>query len=200
MLPGEMEPPAGGQVIGRIVVVPTDQDIDQRGAFVCGVPECLCPARVAGHGRNIPFRVGPRHHTARDRPFLCRMVRETNHGGALRTTANCASLRSPAARRSSNSASPPHGTAFRAIAIRGRLRATPRPNHPPLQLHCSHPKTAMADRRSSNVASSLRELICAFVQLRMDRCLLQTPWTWQPRQPSFPATHPCPETSADCAP
>ena len=57
-------------------------------------------------------------------PFLCRAVKATAHGGAIRATANSASLRSPAARRSSNVASPPHGTALRAIAIRGRLRAT----------------------------------------------------------------------------
>ena len=69
----------------------------------------------------IPFRAGPRHHSARDRSlFFCRFAKDEVHGGALRATANRASLRSQAARRSSNDASPPHGTALRAIAVGGR--------------------------------------------------------------------------------
>ena len=52
--------------------------------------------------------------------FLCRLVRVATHGGTLRATANRASLRSLAARRSSNDASPPIGSALRAIAVRGR--------------------------------------------------------------------------------
>ena len=44
------------------------------------------------------------------------------------------------------------------------------------------------------------EPMCAVVRLRTDLCLLPTPWPWQPRQPSFPATRPWSETSADCAP
>ena len=62
----------------------------------------------------------PPSHRQRSAPFLCRLVRETTHGGALRATANRASLRSLAARRSSNDASPPIGSALRAIAVRGR--------------------------------------------------------------------------------
>ena len=69
----------------------------------------------------IPFRAGPRHHSARGpAPFLCRFPRDKVHGGALRAAANRASLCSLAASRSSNIASPPHGTALRAIAVRGR--------------------------------------------------------------------------------
>ena len=68
----------------------------------------------------IPFRAGPRHHSARDRPFFCRFAKDEVHGGALGAIANCASLRSLAARRSSNDASPPIGSALRAIAVRGR--------------------------------------------------------------------------------
>ena len=49
----------------------------------------------------------------------------------------------------------------------------------------------MTDRRSSNAASLLCEPICAVIRLRTDLCLLPTPWPWQPRQPSFPATRPC---------
>ena len=62
------------------------------------------------------------------------------------------------------------------------------------------PKTATTDRRPSNAVSLLCEPACTLVRLRTDHCLLPTPWTWPPRQPSFPAIRPCPETSADCAP
>ena len=70
--------------------------------------------------------------------------------------------------------------------------------------HCNFiiriPKTATTDRRSLNAASFLCEFTCTLVRLRTDHCLLPTPWAWQPRQPSFPATRPYPETSADSAP
>ena len=89
-----------------------------------------------------------------DRPFFYAGVHKVTaaYGGALRATANYASLRSLAARRSPNAASPLCGP------------------------------------------------ICAFIPVRTDRCLLPTLWPWRLRQPFFPATRPCPETSADCAP
>ena len=78
------------------------------------------------------------------------------------------------------------------------------PRQRPAIPHCNFivrtPKTATTDRRSSNAASLLCEPTCALVRLRTDHCLLPTPWPWRPRQPSFPAIRPCPETSADCAP
>ena len=78
------------------------------------------------------------------------------------------------------------------------------PRHRPTIPHCNFiiriPKTATTDRRTSNAASLIREPICAVVRLRTDHCLLPTPWIWQPRQPSFPATRPWSEMSADCAP
>ena len=67
-------------------------------------------------------RPPPSHGGGRP-PFCtahCRVHKVTAHGGALRATANCASLRSLAAPRSSNDASPPIGSALRAIAVRGR--------------------------------------------------------------------------------
>ena len=90
--------------------------------------------------------------------FSCRFVRATTHGGALRSTANCAILRSPAALRSSNNSSPPKGSALRATAVPGRLRATPSHGHPPLQLIIRTPRTATTARRAPNAASPLRGL------------------------------------------
>ena len=58
---------------------------------------------------------------------MCRLVRETSHGGALRATANRASLRSLAAPRSSNDASPPIGSALqrhrRTLALKRHASA-----------------------------------------------------------------------------
>ena len=68
----------------------------------------------------IPFRAGSRHHSARDRSLFCRFAKVEVHGLALLSTASRACLRSLAAPRSSNDASPPIGPALRAIAVRGR--------------------------------------------------------------------------------
>ena len=152
-----------------------------------------------------PFRVGPPPSHGGGRPlFYAAVHKVTAHGGALRATANRASLRSLAARRSSNDASPPHGTALprhrRTRALKRRAIAE---NHPPLQTSLlAYPEEPpRRTRRSSNAASlASLNLIYAVVRLRTDHCLLPTPWTSRPQQPSFPTTRPCPETSADCAP
>ena len=72
----------------------------------------------------------PPSHSGGRPPFCAGWLEKQTHGGALRATANRASLRSLAARRSSNDASPPHGTALRAIAVRRALKrhASARPS------------------------------------------------------------------------
>ena len=91
-----------------------------------GIPVLLAAAKQYPSG---PVPATTRHGTG---PFFCRFAKDEVHGGAPRATANRASLRSLAAPRSSNDASPPIGSALRAIAIRWRLRATlaPKPHHP----------------------------------------------------------------------
>ena len=89
----------------------------------------------------IPFRAGPRHHSARDRsPFFAGLLKTKSMAGRLAPPPTVRAYARWRLARSSNDASPPIGSALRAIAIRWRLRATLAPKlHPPLKLHCSHP-------------------------------------------------------------
>ena len=86
---------------------------------------------------------------------MCRFVKVTAHGGALRATANRASLRSLAAPRSSNDASPPHRL---GASRHRRTRALTRHAgaRPSIAFIIRIPKTATTDRRSSLLCASLR--------------------------------------------
>ena len=208
----------------------TDNMIDK--ARRIGIP-VLSRRRVGG---SLPGR-SPPPHGAGPVPFFCRPIERTT-SGALRATARgaslrspaptttgraCArplqhhraSLRSPAARRSPNVASPPcaqmAGAPHRRRNRRrpgvsgGRYRATPCAEHPPPteRLPVPHEGATTARRSSNAVAPSRRfgELrAAAFDRLRTDPCRLPRPWPWPPRQPSAPAAHPCPGTSGGCAP
>ena len=77
------------------------------------------PSFSPPHSDTLQGRPPPSHSGGRPL-FLCRVHKVTAHGGALRAIANCASSRPLAAPRSSNDASPPIGSALRAIAVRGR--------------------------------------------------------------------------------
>ena len=79
-----------------------------------GIPSFSPPRSGTLQGRPPPS-----HGRGRP-PFCAGWLEKQTHGGALRATANRASLRSLAAPRSSNDASPPIGSALRAIAVRGR--------------------------------------------------------------------------------
>ena len=153
-----------------------------------------------------PFMVAPRHHTAEVGPLFVPawLEHRSPWRGALRRRQPCELMLARGSLVLRTIASPPHRHgASRHCRTRALTRHAIAPeNHPPLQtsVYPHTPKTATTDRRSSNAASLLYEPACAVVRLRTDRCLLRTPWIWQPRQPSFPAIRPCPETSAGCAP